>query len=142
MHIFSLCCSYHRFSEPTHNFFPHPSNQEVSPWNQTVLHNVSNVCSTTRNCKISYCAPRASERRSMQTAAILFTWSCVVVDGIMKGIPAHDTSLKWLIVTISMQKCFTPSVVCPLEPLGNEIVTHDARSQMLQGRVFNLVQVI
>ena len=45
--------NYNRFfSEPTHNFLDHPSNQEVSPRSQTVLHNVSNVCSTMRNCKI------------------------------------------------------------------------------------------
>ena len=61
------------FSEATHNFLDHPSNQEVSLRSQTELHNVSNVRSTTRNCKTSYSAPRASERGSMRTAAISFT---------------------------------------------------------------------
>ena len=54
--------NYNQFlSESTHNFLDHPSHQEVSPWSQTVLHNVSSVHSTTRNCKISYSAPTASE---------------------------------------------------------------------------------
>ena len=58
--------NYNRFfPEPTHNFLDHPSNQEVGPRGQTVPHNISNVRSTTRNCKISYSAPRASERGSM-----------------------------------------------------------------------------
>ena len=66
--------NYNRFfSEPTHNFFDHPSNQEVSPGSQTVLRNVSNLRSTTRSCNISYSAPTASERGSMKTVAILFT---------------------------------------------------------------------
>ena len=34
------------------------------------------------------------------------------------------------------------SVVCTLEPLGSEIVTHDPRSQTLQPRVFDLVQAM
>ena len=53
----------------------HPSNQEVSPQSQTALRNVSNMHSTTRNCKISYSALTASECRSMKTAAMLFTQS-------------------------------------------------------------------
>ena len=55
--------NYNRFfPEPTHNFLDHPSNQKVGPRGQTVPHNISNVRSTTRNCKIPYSAPRASER--------------------------------------------------------------------------------
>ena len=83
--------NYNRFfPEPTHNFLDHPSNQEVGPRGQTVPHNISNVLSTTRNCKISYSAPRASERGSMKTAAILFTWPRIVVDDIMKGTPTDE----------------------------------------------------
>ena len=66
------------FPEPTYNFLDHPSNQEVGPRGQTVPHDISNVRSTTRNCKISYSAPRASERGSMKTAAMLFTYSHVL----------------------------------------------------------------
>ena len=33
-------------------------------------------------------------------------------------------------------------IVCTLEPLGSEIVTHDPRLQTLQVRVFNLVQAM
>ena len=43
------------FLESTHNFLDHPpSKHEVSPWSQTAVRNASNVCSTTRNYKISY----------------------------------------------------------------------------------------
>ena len=56
--------NYNRFfPEPTHNFLDHPSNQEVGPRGQTVPHNISNVRSTTRNCKISYSAPRSQWAR-------------------------------------------------------------------------------
>ena len=95
--------------EPTHNFLDHPSNQEVGPRGQTIPHNISNVHSTTRNCKISYSAPTASELGSMKTAAILFTQPPVVVDNIMKGTPTDDMSLKWLEVTFSRKSAPMPS---------------------------------
>ena len=87
------------------NFLDYPSNQEVSPWSQAVLHNVSNVRSTTRNCKTSYSAPRASERGSIKTAAISFTSPRIVVDDIMKGMPTHDVTKMAKNVTISTYKC-------------------------------------
>ena len=38
--------------------------------------------------------------------AVALPHTRVVVDDITKGMPTHDTSLKWLKVTVSTQKCF------------------------------------
>ena len=84
------------------NFLDYPSNQEVS--------NVSNVRSITRNCKISYSAPTASEQdQERQQLLCVARWTVLLIAthcgyDIMKGTPTHDTSLKWLKVIVSTQK--------------------------------------
>ena len=40
------------FSEPTHNFFEHPSNQKSSPEGQTALHSLSNMCPIKRTTRL------------------------------------------------------------------------------------------
>ena len=92
------------FSEPTHNFLDHPSNQEASPEGQTALYSLSNMHPIKRNYKTSHSAPRTDKRRLTKTAAILFSKPRIVVNDIMKRTPTHETSLKWVKVTVSTQK--------------------------------------
>ena len=65
---------------------------------------------------------------------------CLTVVGIHLVLGKIIT-VGWLLVWVTGEGIGS-SIVCTLEPLGSEIVTHDPRSQTLQARVFNLVQAM
>ena len=59
---------------------------------------------TKKNHNTSHSVPTADKRRPTKTAAISVSLARIVVSGITKGTPIHDTSLKWPKVTLSTQK--------------------------------------
>ena len=88
------------FSEPTHNF---PNNQEATP--QVKLHcAVSVMCvlprETTRLRTLYLELIKAGPQRQKPY------FSPIVVSDITKGIPIHDTSVKWLQLKVSKIESF------------------------------------
>ena len=65
---------------------------------------------------------------------------CLTVVGVCLMLSKIIT-IGWLLVRVTGEGV-SSSVVCTLEPLGSEIVTHDPRSQTLQKKVFDLVQAM